>query len=57
MEYRKVKVTGNFDHNREIYIEPRSKLETDAKRRGALGSSSSSIGAHIITPFILADRK
>lgn len=57
MEYRKVTVTGKFDHGREICIEPRSKLESDDKKRGTLGSSSSTIGAHVITPFILEDRK
>ncbi|CAD5123282.1 DgyrCDS11641 [Dimorphilus gyrociliatus] len=56
MEYRKVKVTGRFDHRREICIEPRSRLESDDSKRSGLGSSSATIGAHIITPFILEDR-
>lgn len=57
MEYRKVKVEGNFDHSKEIYISPRSKIVKGdvSQEAGGLMSSSASHGAYVITPFTLSD--
>lgn len=44
LEYRHVKVHGEFDHTKEMFLWPRPlKLET--------GAGSHQHGAHVITPF------
>eukprot|EP00794_Sanderia_malayensis_P015795 gene15796-17388_t len=45
MEYRRVKVAGEFDHSKEILLGPRTYQQS---RRGAADG-----GYHVITPFIL----
>lgn len=60
LEYYPVRVRGKFDHSREILIEPRSRLDTQAheNRTGARQAPpSQSFGAHVITPFRVANRK
>jgi surfeit locus 1 family protein len=60
LEYYPVRVRGKFDHSREILIEPRSRLDSSAHENRA-GSrqapASQSGGAHVITPFRVANRK
>ncbi|XP_065918426.1 surfeit locus protein 1-like isoform X2 [Dysidea avara] len=44
LEYRHVKVHGEFDHSKEIFMWPRSRLVEGTRGSGAHG-------AHVITPF------
>ncbi|OQV15891.1 Calcium-activated potassium channel subunit alpha-1 [Hypsibius exemplaris] len=55
MEYRLVKLTGVYDHNREIYIAPRSPVTSAHGSGGGLVSNTSTHGAHVITPFKVSD--
>ncbi|XP_014247599.1 surfeit locus protein 1 [Cimex lectularius] len=60
LEYRKVIVTGTFDHSQEMYLGPRSCLvEGESKFNNKLVSSRSNnaAGYLVITPFILSDTK
>ncbi|KIH56497.1 SURF1 family protein, partial [Ancylostoma duodenale] len=58
MEYRRVRVTGEFLHDKEFHIAPRGRFDPGYKEKssGSLLSSDdlSSHGAHIITPFRLS---
>lgn len=59
MEYRRVRVTGEFLHDREFVIAPRGRFDPGyvEKSSGSLLSSDnlSSHGAHVITPFRLSN--
>ncbi|MGH0167940.1 UNVERIFIED_CONTAM: hypothetical protein FKN15_053785 [Acipenser sinensis] len=57
LEYRRVKVRGQFDHSKELYILPRSQVdpEREAKEAGRITSSGES-GANVVTPFHCTDR-
>jgi len=56
MEYRNVKVKGVFEHNNEMYISPRQELGLqESGDRGGMVSSSHGIGAHVLTPFVIAE--
>ncbi|CAL8326551.1 unnamed protein product [Boreogadus saida] len=56
LEYRRVKVRGQFDHTKELYILPRSPVdpEREAREAGQL-SSSGETGANVIAPFHCTD--
>ncbi|XP_031173478.1 surfeit locus protein 1 [Sander lucioperca] len=56
LEYRRVKVRGQYDHSQELYILPRSPVdpEKEAREAGRL-SSSGETGANVITPFHCTD--
>lgn len=56
LEYRRVKVRGQYDHSKELYIMPRSPVdpEKEAREAGRL-SSSGETGANVITPFHCTD--
>ncbi|XP_059894269.1 surfeit locus protein 1 isoform X1 [Gadus macrocephalus] len=56
LEYRRVKVRGQFDHTKELYILPRSPVdpEKEAREAGQL-SSSGETGANVIAPFHCTD--
>lgn len=57
LEYRRVKMIGTFDHNREILLGPRPALvEGDVSQSGSGLISSGQSGFLVITPFKLADR-
>ncbi|KAK7074940.1 Surfeit locus protein 1 [Halocaridina rubra] len=57
MEYQKVRLTGTFDHSKEIYMGPRAQLVGgDVHQAGGGLISSSETGFLVITPFKLADR-
>lgn len=57
LEYQKVKLTGTFDHRREIYMGPRSLLVDGNEPEGGGGLlSTGQSGYLVITPFKLADR-
>ncbi|CAL8081549.1 unnamed protein product [Orchesella dallaii] len=59
LEYRKVRVKGEFDYSKQMLIGPRPLVNIDAKTaeggRGVFSTSSGSNGYHIITPFKLED--
>ncbi|ETN84624.1 SURF1 family protein, partial [Necator americanus] len=59
MEYQRVRLSGEFLHEREFYISPRGRFDPghEEKSTGSLLSSDnlSSHGAHIITPFRLSN--
>ncbi|XP_067826102.1 surfeit locus protein 1 [Heptranchias perlo] len=52
LEYRRVKVRGRFDHSKELYILPRSRVdpEKEARETGQLMSSTET-GGNVVTPF------
>ncbi|KYO23348.1 surfeit locus protein 1 [Alligator mississippiensis] len=56
LEYRSVKVRGYFDHSKELYVMPRSRVDPkrEAREAGRLTSSPDN-GANIITPFYCTD--
>ncbi|XP_067868132.1 surfeit locus protein 1 [Heterodontus francisci] len=56
LEYRQVRVRGRFDHSKELYILPRSRVNPDKEKReaGQLMSSTET-GANVITPFNCTD--
>lgn len=54
MEYRPIRVTGKFLHNRELLMGPRSLITPkDEHKGGLLTQQDTSIGYLIITPFQL----
>jgi len=56
MEYRNVKVKGVFEHENEMFISPRQELGLqESGDRGGMVSSSHGIGAHVLTPFVVAE--
>ncbi|XP_048587685.1 surfeit locus protein 1-like isoform X2 [Nematostella vectensis] len=52
LEYRRIRLTGQFNHEQEFHVFPRSLYEGSAES-GGLGRQPKS-GAHVITPFTLA---
>uniref|UniRef100_UPI00398EEF5D surfeit locus protein 1 n=1 Tax=Pristiophorus japonicus TaxID=55135 RepID=UPI00398EEF5D len=56
LEYRPVRVRGTFDHSKELYILPRSRVDPDKEARDAGRLiSSTETGANVITPFNCTD--
>jgi len=53
LEYAKYEVRGSFDNARELFIGPRSLLDTKGGTSGGiiLVSSQDTVGYHVITPF------
>ncbi|XP_025418724.1 surfeit locus protein 1 isoform X2 [Sipha flava] len=59
LEYRRVRVVGEFDHSKELYLGPRSCISNGGSDSGnGLFSTSGSTtsGYYVITPFKLSDR-
>jgi len=56
LEYRRVRVRGRYEHERELYVLPRSPVdpEKEAREAGRL-SSSGETGANVVTPFHCTD--
>jgi len=54
-EYNPVRVRGTFDHSREFLIEPRSRLDEHPSLKQPM--TTTTVGAHVITPFRVANRK
>lgn len=54
LEYRPVKVRGHFDHAKELYMMPRTRVDLAREAREA-GQPSVQSGAHVITPFHCTD--
>lgn len=59
MEYRQVKVRGQFQHDKELYMGPRSFIKNnDGATKGSVFSSQNTgSGFLVITPFKLEDRE
>ncbi|PAA94267.1 hypothetical protein BOX15_Mlig021063g4, partial [Macrostomum lignano] len=59
MEFRPVRIIGEFDHDGEVLIGPRHlidpKSSAGADGGNSLFSSGAGVGYHVITPFRLAD--
>jgi len=54
LEFGRVYVRGNFEHDKVVYIGPRSLLKDGgAQGGGSLFGNSDGIGYHVITPFKL----
>ncbi len=56
MEYRRFELVGTFEHDKEIYIGPRS-LANDRKHEGGGMISSTQTGFQVVTPFRLSNSK
>ncbi|KAK8738640.1 hypothetical protein OTU49_003985 [Cherax quadricarinatus] len=57
LEYQQVRLTGNFDHSKEIFLGPRPLLVGgDVHEAGSGLISSGQSGYLVITPFKLIDR-
>ncbi|KAG8509443.1 Surfeit locus protein 1 [Galemys pyrenaicus] len=56
LEYRPVRVRGRFDHSKELYMMPRTRVDParEAREAGRL-SSSAETGAYVVTPFHCTD--
>ncbi|XP_077441855.1 surfeit locus protein 1 [Vanacampus margaritifer] len=56
LEYRRVRVRGRYEHDKELYVLPRSPVdpEKEAREAGRL-SSSGETGANVVTPFHCTD--
>ena len=52
IEYQKVKVRGEFFHDKIVYIGPRSLNEKESAGGGLMGNPNT-VGFHVITPFLL----
>lgn len=53
MEYRRVIVKGTFDHQKELFIGPR----TNVNEPETIGSArATTVGVHVVTPFKLSGR-
>lgn len=60
LEYCRVKVVGEFDHSKELYLGPRSCLtDGGSESNNGLfsGSGYTKSGYYVITPFKLSNRK
>lgn len=58
MEYLTVKVTGHFLHDKELYLGPRTLIETEEnKRKGGILTIAPKSGYLVITPFKLNGRE
>lgn len=55
LNYRKVVVRGTFDHSREIFVMPRSPIESQGQ--GFRNPGKVQTGANVVTAFRMADSK
>jgi len=51
MEYRRVFVKGRFDHSKEMYLGPKSRVAANENQDGGLIGSSGNVGFFVITPL------
>lgn len=57
LEYHRVKLVGEFDHSKELYLGPRSCLtDGGAENSNGLFSGSTKSGYYVITPFKLSNK-
>lgn len=58
MEYQTVKVSGNFLHDKELYLGPRTLIEPDENRKkGGVMTMTPKSGYLVITPLKLNNRE
>lgn len=58
MEYRVVRLRGEFDHDKELYIGPRSFIEQEQESKGrAVFGAAPKSGYLVVTPFKLEGRE
>lgn len=59
MEYRPVKVRGQFLHDKELYVGPRTFIVKDMEpqKGGVMSMKNSASGYLVITPFKLEGRE
>lgn len=58
IEYQPVEVKGHFLHNQELYLGPRTLIESEEnKKKGGVLSMAPKSGYLVITPFQLEGRK
>lgn len=57
MEYQPVRVRGHFVHDQEIYIGPRSLIETEEEQKKGILTIKPKSGYLVITPFQLEGRE
>lgn len=59
MEYQSVRVKGQFLHDRELILGPRSLIEKNGSetKGGLITRQDASIGYLIITPFLVENTK
>ncbi|XP_073414494.1 surfeit locus protein 1 [Dendrobates tinctorius] len=55
LEFHPVKVTGHFDHSKEIYLRPRTLVKPSKQSQESSGMAPPENGAHVITPFLCTD--
>ena len=55
--YYRVRVTGEFEHDKELYIVPRHKITADDREPlGLFGYNTKDHGAFVVTPFKVKGR-
>lgn len=57
MEYQTVRVRGHFLHDKELYIGPRSLIETEENKKKGILAFKPKTGYLVITPFQLEGRE
>lgn len=58
IEYEAVRVRGQFVHDKELYLGPRTLMETEeTRRKGGLLTVAPKSGYLVITPFKLEGRE
>lgn len=57
MEYQPVTVRGHFLHNQEIYIGPRSLIESEEDKKKGILTIKPKSGYLVVTPFQLEGRE
>lgn len=55
-EYQKFELCGTFQHDKEVYIGPRSMIGDEKNEPSGMLSSGQS-GYQVVTPFKLSDSK
>lgn len=53
LEYRRIQVRGSFDHSKEMFIGPRSLIDSQGGSGGGVISTDVKTGWHVITPFLV----
>ena len=57
MEYQTVRVRGHFLHDNELYIGPRSLIETEEDKKKGILTIKPKSGYLVIAPFQLEGRE
>lgn len=57
MEYRSFRLRGTFEHDKEMFVGPRSLISHEDPHIGSGLLSTGQSGYNVVTPFRLADSK